>query len=157
MLTLYYGVCYKYVHRGYTRYDRLKRPAPDGWGDERGRGSEMQVQMKVQLWRERDAWHAPGATTVHLTSSLPFFYSPMASRAHRIKSGRLHYWEGQYTHTSFSLWCGQQGCISPRKRGQTMTDPPMPICGTCEGRATGAGQLESRIITGRFVVFAPRI
>lgn len=118
-----------------------------------------QTAMKVKLIRAKDHWHAECSSVIHIESSLPFFYSFKAGRVHRIRSGMFHLLHGVITHTSFDLWCGQHGLISPKHRGLVTDDPPhdIPVCATCEGRAHGAGQLESRVLAGRFVVFTPRL
>lgn len=68
----------------------------------------------------------------------------------------MFFWDGRYSHTAFAAWCSQSLLT---KNGLKLTDDPprdLPVCGTCEGRARGAGQLESREIAGRQVVFSPR-
>ena len=117
---------------------------------------------KVELVRERPArWDAPAeSAAMSLRFALPFFFSPFASRVHRIRSGIVHFWAGEWTHTSFRLWCGQGGFLDEKKHkhSRVTNDPPngYPVCGTCEGRARGAGQLESHTIAGRLVVFTPQ-
>lgn len=121
----------------------------------------MITEMKVTLQKEnkwRSMWRAPESSTIEIKSSLPYFHSPAASRSHRVRSGRYHLWEGKITHAAFTLWCGQTGYIAQDKRGRLSSEPVdwLPVCGTCEGRAIGAGQTESRKIAGRVVVFTPR-
>lgn len=114
---------------------------------------------KVLLLRGRDFWLPPEETVIHVKASPAFFYSPAASRAHRVRSGRLFVWQGRTTHAAYSLWCGQHGLISEKHKGNRLTNYPprtLPVCATCEGRARGAGQLESHEIAGRLVLFSPR-
>ena len=72
----------------------------------------------------------------------------------------MHYFNGNYSHTSFSAWCGQTGFHSKGRHGSLrLTDNPpddLPLCATCEGRAIGAGQLGATVIAGRQVIFTPR-
>jgi hypothetical protein len=118
--------------------------------------------MKVELVkrRGREGWRAEESREVQLRASLPFFFSPLSSRVHRVRSGTAYYWVGNYTHTALALWCGQSGFLDGKKHKNNVltADPPKsyPICGTCEGRARGYGQLESHLIAGRMVTFTPR-
>lgn len=90
-----------------------------------------------------------------LSASLPFWQSRTGTYTHRIRSGEVHLWNGRPTHTTFQLWCGMTGSSG---RGRLMSEAPADaiVCATCEGRATGAGQLGAHIINGRFVRFSPR-
>ncbi|PYS52425.1 MAG: hypothetical protein DMF68_01570 [Acidobacteria bacterium] len=118
--------------------------------------------MKVELQRERPTRGdlPEKCKTIELRYAKPFYVSQFASRAHRVRSAEMHYWDGVYTHTSFRLWCGQGGFYSLKKHKRNyLTDNPprgLPVCATCEGRAHGAGQLESHLIAGRMVLFSPR-
>lgn len=112
--------------------------------------------LKVPLEVKRDCgWHAPESSQIQLTASLPFFWSRSGTRVHRVRSAKMHFWAGEYKHTSFKMWCGQDGLT---KNGRLTADPPddLPYCATCEGRAIGAGQLGAREINGRAVIFTPR-
>lgn len=116
--------------------------------------------MKVKLLiPKRIHYPNPLTGTIHLTSALPFFAYPHSVRAHRIRSAQIHLYNKRYTHTSISFWCGGSGFVSekPKHNGQFLQDTNLPVCGTCEGRATGAGQLNSHTIAGKFVVFTPRL
>lgn len=59
------------------------------------------------------------------------------TRWHRIRSGVVH--QGPTFHTSMHAWCGQ--VIFPKGKAATDELPTdgAPLCGTCEGRAAGAG------------------
>lgn len=75
------------------------------------------------------------------------------SRWHRPRSGCC-YPDGR---TVYGVWCGQM-VGSSRRAGAMLTadEPPPgePVCGTCEGRAAGAGQIDSA--TGRELLFTPQ-
>lgn len=62
------------------------------------------------------------------------------SRWHRPRSGTRR----QNGHTSYHLWCGQLVSTGSLKAPGVLTadtiDDELPVCGTCEGRACGAGQ-----------------
>jgi hypothetical protein len=75
------------------------------------------------------------------------------SRWHRPRSGCLYPGD----RTVYSAWCGYGIGGSDRAGGiLTAEEPPPgePVCGTCEGRAAGAGQLASP--TGRPLRYDPR-
>lgn len=75
------------------------------------------------------------------------------SRWHRPRSG-VRYPHGR---TVYGCWCGY-GVGGSEQAGQFLAaeEPPTgePVCGTCEGRAAGAGQDDSP--TGRALIFQPR-
>ena len=114
------------------------------------------AKVELIIRRERGEY-SPRSGIVHLRSSLPFVWTRMATRVHRVRSATMHLWDGEYSHTAFTCWCGQTALT--KNGAQLSDDPPstLPVCGTCEGRATGAGQLASRKIAGRMVVFSPRV
>lgn len=62
-------------------------------------------------------------------------------RWHRVRSGiRFERWG----HTSWTLWCGQHATQGGRRGDCLSASEPFdgaPVCGTCEGRAIGAGQI----------------
>lgn len=104
----------------------------------------------------------PSISHIYVKMAPPFYYSPVR-RVHRVRSVTLHYWNGKFTHTSVILWCGAQGWLGKRKNnnkvpGTLTAEPPdhCDYCATCEGRAIGAGQLASRKINGRMVLFTPK-
>jgi hypothetical protein len=113
----------------------------------------MQVALVIEHQR---GWRAPESGTIHLSRCAPFVWTRACTRVHRVRSGRMFFWDGRYSHSAITAWCGQGLTTS---NGLRLTDDPpedLPICGTCEGRARGAGQLESNLIAGREVVFSPR-
>jgi hypothetical protein len=119
----------------------------------------MTVELQRKPWR---GWRNPRSAMMTISRSLPFFQSGQGNYIHRIRSGRVHFWDNAAAHTTFELWCGQLGHTGNRSRcppGRLMetTPPGATLCATCEGRAIGAGQLGSRMICGRIVKFSPRI
>lgn len=103
----------------------------------------------------------PHIGTIHVTAALPFVQSSSGLYVHRVRSGMIHLWKGAYSHTTFQAWCGQIIGVGARRKsrgGSLLAEPPERgvFCATCEGRATGAGQLPTHRIAGRFVKFAPR-
>jgi hypothetical protein len=79
-------------------------------------------------------WHAPGHGSTPLRTGPRWLRG--ASRWHRIRSGVQY---EHLDHPSYSAWCGQS--INPRRRDAAIDEPidGVPLCGTCEGRAAGAG------------------
>lgn len=87
-------------------------------------------------------------TRVALTHGPLLLRTRGMGRWHRPRSGST--WTSSYDGeeiTSYSLWCGQQvGSGRKTTTGQkgfiacaSLPDDGVPICGTCEGRAIGAG------------------
>lgn len=76
------------------------------------------------------------------------------SRWHRVRSGVR-----RDEHTTWHLWCGQMANEAATRAGALFTADTipdnLPACGTCEGRARGAGQ-DDWPIPGNGVVFNPR-
>lgn len=92
-----------------------------------------------------------------LKRSLPFYTPKLGSRAHRVRSAQLHRPTTRPHYVTVKLWCGQGGYLTDG-RGM-LTDEPLegwPVCGTCEGRAVGSGQLGSRELTGKELLFTPQ-
>ncbi len=114
-----------------------------------------QIQLQRKPWT---GWQAERASTRVLVRSLPFFQTASGKYIHRVRSANMHLWDGQPKHTALSLWCGMTGFLGGKRAGSVFADPPLngPLCATCEGRAIGAGQTESRLICGRVVKFSPR-
>ena len=88
------------------------------------------------------------------------------SRIHRVRNVVIHWKFAQYdrpesgivySHMSVETWCGQATNLE-KNRGILMNNPldDWPVCGTCEGRAIGAGQVESERLTGKPLLFTPR-
>lgn len=129
----------------------LERPKKRYWGSD--------WWGKLMQERDRNEWP--------IIRSLPFFFSPMMSRVHRVRAARARFDGKGIESICVHLWCGQNNFIysTPkasekyRKRNRLVEFPPQgeAVCGTCEGRAIGAGQLESRMIAGRMLLFTPQI
>jgi hypothetical protein len=91
--------------------------------------------------------------------ALPFFRTYRGQLIHRVRSGRIYLYDGEYSHTSVSFWCGNTGSQSPKKPGEFFAEAPERAvhCAICEGKAVGAGMCGARVICGRTVLFQPRI
>lgn len=114
------------------------------------------ANLKVPLQRRKKCWHAPSVQCVDLISALPYWRSRQGTYFHRVRSGQAHYYNGKYSHTSFSMWCGMGGSLG--KKGFLASEVPDDgiLCATCEGKAIGAGMDGARIINGRNVMLSPR-
>lgn len=89
---------------------------------------------------------------VEATSALPFAYSRNSTYCHRVRSVRV-YGDGSL---HVRAWCGQHLSIGVRKtNGRMGTDVPedRTLCGTCHGRAIGAGQIDTE---GTPLIFSPQ-
>lgn len=122
----------------------------------------MKVRLITPHPGARNPWACnPRIGTIHITASLPFATRGPGLYIHRVRSAHVNLWDGAYQETVFKFWCGACGFQSIRKGTRSVqltAEPPENgvFCATCEGRATGAGQLSSHDIAGRFVMFAPR-
>jgi len=88
-----------------------------------------------------------------LTDGPRFVRTRGMSRWHRPRSG-TRYPQGRVV---YGCWCGYGVGGSERAGAFLAADEPPagePVCGTCEGRAAGAGQDDSP--TGRLLLFSPR-
>lgn len=76
--------------------------------------------------------------TSRVTMALPLYLGYRGMMAHRVRRGWLLTWDDGSSHVSIRFWCGNDGSTS---KGRLLAVPPedVPICGTCEGRAVGAG------------------
>lgn len=104
-----------------------------------------------------------GPRSVSCRTGKPFFATRRMSRVHRTRAATIHYrWvdreKGQYasSHITFTSWCGCTA--SDTKGGMMMSEPPdsWPICAIFEGKAVGAGQVKSEVLTSRRLLFTPR-
>lgn len=119
--------------------------------------------MKVQLIDERHCdWYR--RTSLPLKELLPFYEREGTGYVHRARSASMHYYEGAYTHTSVSFWCGAAGFLyaageRPKKHAPAaMAEKPTAgrvVCATCEARAHGAGQVGHGKLGGHFVKYRP--
>lgn len=117
------------------------------------------IVSPVNDWAERRdrerriRWVVPRA-------SLPFVVGSRAStRVHRVRWTSLRYEAGVLTSASAHVWCGQLihlGSVRPHVFcGRLLAEPldGWPVCGTCHGRAIGAGQIDEE---GTPLLFSPR-
>lgn len=124
----------------------------------------MKVPLLISRFPPMYNWRrAKGDYVVPIRSALPFCKSPRSGLYHRPRSGELHYANWHLSHVAVSFWCGSMGYVQHgRARRVVWTlceDLPenAVLCATCEGRAIGAGQIDSRTISGRTVLFSPRV
>lgn len=98
----------------------------------------------------------PGHTHAHMTRCLPFFKAKQGKYIHRVRSGRVHIWDGKYHHTSIGLWCGQSGFVGGKRGGELMAVPPdgADHCAMCEGRLRGAGEVASNWLAKKRIKYA---
>ena len=122
------------------------------------------MSTKIALIRESNPYRneAPEDKTLMLSHALPFFQPGDGRLFHRVKSGRIYRRRGEYSHTSITYWCGNNGSMSrpdARRTGQLFAELPERaiLCATCEGRAIGAGLDGLREINGRRVLYRPRV
>lgn len=89
-----------------------------------------------------------------LTDGPEFVRTRAMSRWHRPRSGVAHA-DGR---RSYHVWCGQLVHGMHRQAAylacDVRPDDGLPVCGTCDGRAAGAGQIPGP--DGRAVLFSPR-
>jgi len=112
--------------------------------------------MKIELQRRKmPVWRAPRTAMTHITFALPFFRSNFGRYTHRVRSGNTHWRDGNISHISLQMWCGQNGFPARGKMMDKLGDDSV-MCATCEGRAIGAGMLGTREINGVPVEFSPR-
>lgn len=85
---------------------------------------------------------------------LPFTASPVGTRMHRVRSCVIYPPTARLPgHLSISTWCGTSS-----GRWALYADPgEMEVCGTCEGRAIGAGQIEAPPGSEHVLLFSPRL
>ena len=76
--------------------------------------------------------------TTRVTMALPLFLGHYGIMAHRVRRAWLLTWDSGGSVVGVRYWCGNDGSTG---RGRLLAVPPegVPICGTCEGRAVGAG------------------
>ena len=98
-------------------------------------------------WAERwDREH--GVIIPH--SSVPFIWSRAGTMTHRVRWVRIITADNRW---SADAWCGQM-LRSGLATLAAEPHPDRPVCGTCHGRAIGAGQIDAE---GTPLLFSPRI
>lgn len=92
--------------------------------------------------------------------SLPLFLSSRSNRyeprAHRVRRAALYAWDDGRSTINVDFWCGGSGGT---RLGRLLAVPPdgVAICGTCEGRAVGAGWPGIAILQQRYeLAYSPR-
>lgn len=116
------------------------------------------------VWAEKNFRRMDGRP-VHcflLISAPPLIRSPRMTRWHRPRRGYFHTNVGR----SFETWCNysisdQRGKKSGRGPQLIFADQleahDLPVCGTCEGRATGAGHAPTAVeLLGELIYEAER-
>lgn len=113
--------------------------------------------------------------TIPLTKCLPYYQKQPGAYVHRVRRGLIFLrhdgsagpFNGKWSHTAFSFWCGgggfadnsNYGGVGKKRKGGFLYEHAPEgevLCVTCEGRAIGAGMEDSHQINGRMVRFAPR-
>lgn len=98
-----------------------------------------------------------------ITECWPFFNNGPLKLVHRVRSGTMHFMDGQYRHISFSFYCGNTGFIAHNKpNGHLLksADKCMVFCAVCEYKAVMRGEATAEQLLGhapRFHIPIPRI
>lgn len=123
--------------------------------------------MKIDLLQESfSPWTSHRPRPVNIKRMVPFVMKA-TGRVHRVRSARIYFhrdcpeiYGGRTEHIGVHLWCGQQALPGGRSRALLLHEPPdgAALCGTCEGRAVGAGQQAAAWFTppDRPLIFTPR-
>jgi hypothetical protein len=96
-----------------------------------------------------------------ITRALPVYYTLRGKMAHRVRHAQVYFDrplpDNSKARVCIQLWCGQNGNLN--KWGRLVPVPPdgWPLCGTCEGRAVGAGYPGVAILETRYeLLYSPR-
>lgn len=124
---------------------------------------DLKIPLQAPSIIPRRCWpEAMGDRPRPISKALPVYYSLRGTRAHRVRYGHLYPPKrGNWPRGSrlvFTLWCGQHGTIG-NPWGRLVPVPPavLPMCGTCEGRAVGAGYPGIAILQTRYdLIYSPR-
>lgn len=106
------------------------------------------VATKHRNYRKARRETRIGEHHIAWSKAAPFSVNRRSGLVHRVKSGHTHIYDGQFSHTSATYWCGNSSC------GQTVTDnPPTDLihCQLCESKAIGFGLPAASEILGRQV------
>lgn len=111
----------------------------------------------TRLVRLEPPYSRSGASASHYADMLPVLRGPRLVRGSR--SGRWHRPRSaihfiSQGRTSFQLWCGQHASSTDVITGTEVPDGD-PLCGTCEGRAIGAGHPPIGVELLAALVFEP--
>lgn len=110
-----------------------------------------------RLVRLEPPYSRSGANPHHYSTIVPLTRGPRLvrtggmSRWHRPRSGTHH---SDHGRTSFTLWCGQLVRSTDLIQALTVPDGE-PLCGTCEGRAVGAGHPPVAVEVRSALLFEP--
>ena len=89
--------------------------------------------------------------------ALPYARSSRGEYTHRVRYVTMVTVMGK-SHLAIGCWCGMSLSLGGRRIAR-MFDAPEDdhvLCGTCEGRAIGAGLDKTAIINGRKVKYSPK-
>lgn len=126
---------------------------------------ERLQQLQVELQRDPrqhrgfhpDRFQRPSA----ITKALPVYQSLRGRMAHRVRFANLYFDNPRPDYSKarvcLQMWCGQGGRLN--KFGRLLAAPTdgWPLCGTCEGRAVGAGYPGIAILQTRYeLLYSPR-
>lgn len=108
--------------------------------------SVVTVTLEPPLTRSAPHWNSDFRETV-LRTGPALVRTRGMGRWHRTRSG-VHLTRPWGPVTSYHVWCGQhvsdstkprRGAVASMVSLDTLPDDGVPLCGTCEGRAIGAG------------------
>lgn len=100
-------------------------------------------------------WNANRPRTIQVKRILPFCMSPLGTRMHRCRTGVLYppLMGGDHRRLVPHPWCGVSA-----SHFKLFADPGgWEVCGTCEGRAIGAGQIPAPPGYDFDLLFSPRL
>ena len=120
----------------------------------------MVSPLKIKLINTKEKDDRTSSFNEHIshasiTHSLPFYSSRRGEYVHVVRSATAIYFDNEYQHTSYRLWCGQIGSM-PGKGILTSNNDQSPYCATCIGKAIGAGVFDERFINGLPVMYRPK-
>lgn len=120
------------------------------------------TDLKIPLERRKRSAGSGHVYHHAVTRILPLYYTPRGTRVHRIRRAEVieRHWfrdpKRADTDIAVDFWCGNTGSTS---RGFIVAASPSgwPLCGTCEGRAVGAGYPGIAILQQRYeLLYSPR-
>jgi hypothetical protein len=90
-----------------------------------------------------------------LKASLPFFKGRQGAWIHRVRSGKIYWRQGEYSHTCIKFWCNGTGFVG--SKGELLADPDgnAVFCRVCEDALLKKGLPETGVLLGRVVTFSP--